>query len=109
MEEHLTTLNPSDGYAVLINTFRVQPERAEALIKILADATDTMRNMPGFVSANLHLSSDKTRVVNYAQWRSQTDFEMMLQNEEAKPHMKAAADLADSYEPILYSLRVSGS
>lgn len=29
---------------------------------------------PGFTSANLHISLDKTRVVNYAQWRSKEDF-----------------------------------
>ena len=109
MEAALTTLDPKDGYTVLINTFNVRPERAEALIKVLAEATDTMRGMPGFVSANLHLSQDGTRVVNYAQWRSKTDFDSMLQNPEAQPHMQAAADLADSYEPILYTLRVSES
>ena len=105
----MTKLDPSDGHAVLINTFIVRPEKAEELVKVLAEATETMRTMAGFVSANLHVSRDRTRVVNYAQWRSDADFKAMLGNEDARPHIKAAADLAESYEPMVYSLEYSGS
>ena len=104
----MTTLNPEDGYAVLINTFMVQPEKAEALLQVLEDATATMKRMPGFVSANLHLAQDRKRVVNYVQWRSEADFKAMLQNKDAQPHMKAAAGLVESYEPLLYTLTFSG-
>lgn len=105
----MTKLDPSDGYAVLINTFTVHPERAEELVKVLAEATATMRSMAGFVSANLHVSRDRTRVVNYAQWRSDADFKAMLGNERAQPHMKTAADLAESYDPMVYALEYSTS
>lgn len=105
----MVTLDPNNGYATLINTFEVEPEQADALIRILEDATKTMRSMPGFVSASLHLSRDQTRVVNYAQWKSEGDFQAMLRNADAQPHMKAAADLAKSFEPVLYTLKFSGS
>ena len=105
----MTKLDPSDGYAVLINTFTIQPEKAEALVKVLAEATETMRTMTGFVSANLHISRDRTRVVNYAQWRSDADYKAMLGNEQAQPHMKEAAGLAESFEPMVYSLEYSSS
>lgn len=104
----MVTLNPNDRYVTLINTFEVEPEQADALIEILENATQTMRSMAGFVSANLHLSRDRTRVVNYAQWASEDDFQAMLGNTEARPHMKAAADLAKSFEPVLYTLKFSG-
>jgi hypothetical protein len=42
-------------------------------------------------------------VVNYAQWRSQADFEAMLQNREAQAHMGRAAELA-RVEPHLYAV-----
>ena len=105
----MAMLDPTDGYAVLINTFTVQPEKAEALLRMLEEATEIMRRMPGFVSANLHVSQDRKRVVNYAQWRSKADFEAMLGNADARPHMQAAADLAEGYEPVLYSLEYSSS
>lgn len=104
----MANLDPSDNYAVLINTFVIRPEKADELLKVLTEATDAMNRLPGFISANLHLSYDRTRVVNYAQWRSEADFRSMLQNPEAQPHMKAAAELAESFEPILYSLEFSG-
>ena len=59
-----------------------------------------MQHLPGFISANIHRSHDGRRVVNYAQWRSRTDFETMLRNPEAQPHMARAAELAD-FDPIL--------
>lgn len=100
----MTTLNPDDKYFTLINTFEVNPEDAEKLIDILHEAAATMRELRGFVSANLHLSNDRKRVVNYAQWRTRADFDAMLKDPGAQPHMKAAADLAKSYDPAFYTL-----
>lgn len=82
--------------------FHVKPENQDALVDLLIDATErTMEHQPGFISANFHKSYDGKRIVNYAQWRSRDDFEAMLQNPEAIPHMKRAAELAESYDPIL--------
>jgi quinol monooxygenase YgiN len=101
----MTTIREDDFSVALINTFYVKPEKADELVKLLTKATDeVMRHQPGFISANLHISLDKTRVVNYAQWRSKEDFERMQQNPDAKPHMKQAAELAERFEPILYSV-----
>ena len=59
-----------------------------------------MKTLPGFVSANIHLSLDGKKVVNYAQWRSQADFDAMKRNPSAKTHMAAVAALAE-FEPIV--------
>jgi quinol monooxygenase YgiN len=104
----MATLDPKNGYAVLINTFYVAPEKAEQLLAILERATDeTMRARPGFVSANLHISDDRTRIVNYAQWRSRGDFEAMLQDPTARVHMHEAANVATSFDPVIFELRYS--
>ena len=85
----------------LINVFTVAPEKQEELVDLLIEATEqTMRHLPGFISANIHKSYDGRRVVNYAQWRSRDDFDAMLKNQEAVPHMKRAAELAQ-FDPIL--------
>jgi heme-degrading monooxygenase HmoA len=63
-----------------------------------------MNKVPGYVSANIHRSLDGTRVVNYAQWRSREDFEAMLRNPEAAPHMREAAEIAERFEPHLYEV-----
>lgn len=102
----MTTLNTNDGNLTLINTFTVDPARAEELIDLLSRATqETMRRLPGFVSANLHLALDRKHVANYAQWRSREDFDAMLKNPAAQVHMREALEVADSYDPILYELR----
>lgn len=103
----MTTLDPADDYVTLINTFQVKPERADELAEFLHHASEAMSSLPGFVSANLHVSEDKTRVVNYAQWRSKADLEGMYRNPEAQPHLKQAAALAESFDPVLYTLRFS--
>ena len=89
----------------LINTFVVAPGDADRLVTLLDEATDgIMRDMPGFMSANIHKSLDGTLVVNYAQWRSKEDFETMRANPEAAPHMRKAAELAERFEPVLYEV-----
>ena len=103
----MTTLDPNDNFVTLINTFQVKPERADELAELLHHASEVMSALPGFISANLHISEDKTRVVNYAQWRAKTDMEAMLRSPEAQPHLKSAAELAESYDPVLYTLRFS--
>ena len=104
----MATLDPKDGYAVLINTFHVAPERADQLLALLERATkETMRSRPGFVSANLHVSTDRTRVVNYAQWRSRIDFETMLQDPQARIHIQEATEIATSVDPVICELRYS--
>lgn len=101
----MTTLNPSDGYFTMINTFEVDPDNAEKLLDVLHEASGPIGKLPGFVSANLHVSVDRTRVVNYVQWRTRADFDAMQKNPEVRPHMKEAADLAKSFEPVFYDLR----
>lgn len=104
----MTTDYPTDNELVLINTFTVEPADSEALLKILSDATEqVIRHMPGFISVKLHVSSDKRHVANYARWRSMEDLQAMMQDPEAQSHMKTAADIAASFQPIYYALRGS--
>ncbi len=97
----MSTIEKGRRVMTLINVFTVKPENHSRLVQLLVEATEkTMKTLPGFVSANIHRSLDGTRVVNYAQWRSQADFDAMRKNPSAKPHMEAAAALAD-FEPIV--------
>jgi quinol monooxygenase YgiN len=104
----MTTLDPNDGYVVLINTFKVEPDRAEELLGALSRATEQeMRQRPGFISANLHMSQDRRHVANYAQWRSQAHLNAMMADPAARAHMQEAAAIATSFDPIYYALRES--
>lgn len=95
------SIQPEADCLTLINVFVVAPERQKELVDLLVHATEvTMQRLPGFISASIHQSHDGRRVVNYAQWRSREDFETMLANPEARPHMAQAAAMAD-FDPIL--------
>jgi heme-degrading monooxygenase HmoA len=101
----MTEIKAHADYATLINVFTVEPDRAEELAGLLSRATDeVMQHLPGFRSANIHLSDDHTRVVNYAQWDSPEAFETMLSNPEAQVHMRLAAEIAVGFEPKLYTV-----
>ena len=97
----MATIAKGQSVLTLVNVFTVKPEDQNKLVQVLIDATEqTMKHAAGFVSASIHKSYDGTKVVNYAQWRSQKDFDAMRQDPKAKPHMVAAAALA-AFEPIL--------
>ncbi|OCB56975.1 antibiotic biosynthesis monooxygenase [Mycobacterium vulneris] len=101
----MTTIQEHSDHATLINVFTVEPQRAADLVELLRQATDdVMRHVPGFITANIHLSTDGTRVVNYAQWRSADDFRAMLADPVTREHMGRCADIAVSYDPHLYTV-----
>jgi quinol monooxygenase YgiN len=105
MNPTTTTIAKGAQCVTLVNVFVVEPTKQQRLVEVLVEATETtMRHLPGFISANIHKSLDGTRVVNYAQWRSVDDFQAMLKNPEAIPHMQQAASLAASFDPNLYEV-----
>ena len=97
----MSTIEKGNRVLTLMNVFTVEPEKQQALVTLLIEATEqTMKHLPGFVSANIHRSLDGKKVVNYAQWESLDAFEAMRKSPQAIPHMQAAANLAN-FEPIL--------
>lgn len=63
---HLTTL---------INIFETDPQRQQSLVDTWLTAGKPLTEHPGFVVAALHRSTDGTRMVNYAHWRSPADWQ----------------------------------
>ncbi len=62
----------------LINVFETTPEQQQALIEQWIRFTEEVKKEPGYIGTALHRSKDGTRVVNYAQWRSEADFDSFL-------------------------------
>lgn len=101
----MTTIDRHAPYATLINVFTVEPQHAAALADALSEATETvMRFQDGFRSANIHVSTDGTRVVNYAQWDSAAAYERMFADPVAREHMGRVAALAVGFDPHLYTV-----
>jgi len=60
--------------------------------------------VPDFVSANIHLSTDRTRVVNYAQCQSAQAYQAIFEDPSVRAHMEVCAGVATSFEPHLYTV-----
>jgi Antibiotic biosynthesis monooxygenase len=61
----ITEINPDENILTLINTFDVELGKQQELVDLLAEATtDVMRHLDGFISANIHQSSDGSYVAN---------------------------------------------
>jgi heme-degrading monooxygenase HmoA len=100
-----TTIEAKSGLTTFINVFVVEPGRQQELVDSLATTVDdVLRHVPGFVSANIHASSDGTRVVNYAQWESQQHFLAMMADPVVRDHMIRVGRVAASVEPRQYEV-----
>ncbi|MGW2720265.1 antibiotic biosynthesis monooxygenase family protein [Streptomyces sp. NPDC001492] len=83
----MTRLSLNDQHYTLVNTFTVSPDDQEKLYRHLVDITErTIRHLPGFISANFHLSHDGNQVLNYAQWESEESFRAMHALPELREH-----------------------
>jgi len=87
------------------NLVTVSPENQQQLVDLLVEATQsTIRKFPGYISNTYHKSLDGTKVTTYAQWRSQANFEAMLQSLETAQELQAFSQLATSFEAHLYEV-----
>ena len=90
-----TTISKETHYYTLINTFTVEPVHQQTVVDLLTEITSTrVVHQPGFVSSSLHKSHDGKRVIMYAQWRSQKDYEAMRGGDESKARLEKLMSLA---------------
>ena len=79
----MPTIAKHNEVVTVIFSLATEPARQQDLIDLMIDALETTtKHQPGFVSASLHKSLDGTRVFNYAQWRSQAEYEAFAQSSE---------------------------
>ena len=86
----------------VINVFEVKPEQQQELIDQWIRFVEEVAGEPGMIGTALHRSTDGTRVVNYAQWRSKEDFESFVQ--EYHEQMEVRRPLAQRVDPHLYEV-----
>jgi antibiotic biosynthesis monooxygenase (ABM) superfamily enzyme len=99
-----TTISQNADLVTLVNVFKVKPNHQQQLVDMLIEATEeVMKDLPGFVSANIHKSLDGEWVTNYAQWKSVEDFRGIFKNPDALKHMPKIGEIAES-SPVLYEV-----
>ena len=74
MDNHVTLfeqLAQEVGPVILVNTFRVEPEDAEALLEAWATDAAYLKSKPGFISTQLHRGiAGSSTFLNVAVWES---------------------------------------
>ena len=86
----------------LINVFETKPEQQQEVIDQWIRFVEAVTDEPGMIGAALHRSTDGTRVVNYAQWRSEEDFESFVK--KYREQMEARRPFAERVDPHLYEV-----
>ena len=89
-----SVITPDSSVVTLINVFTVEPADQQRLVEIWQRSTDeTIRHLPGFVSANIHRSLDGSKVINYAQWESREAFIAMVNDPDAAAWLTQLAEI----------------
>jgi quinol monooxygenase YgiN len=89
-----TTIRADRACVTLINVFTVQPADQQRLVELWQRSTEeTIRHLPGFISASIHRSLDGTKVVNYAQWESGESFSAMLRDPAARAWLEQLGEI----------------
>jgi len=92
-----------EGHLVtLINVFETTPEQQQALIEQWVHFVEAVKGEPGLIGTALHRSTDGARVINYAQWRSEADWDRFVQ--KYREQFAPRAQLAVHVDPHLYEV-----
>jgi len=90
---------------VLINIFTIDPDKAEQFVATqVAEYKRLKGQFPGSYTANLHVSLDRTRAANYANFTSVEDYMAMRNSPEFADHLKRLQGLVVKAEPQLYQV-----
>ncbi len=97
------TITPGDQVLTLINTYTCADVRQGDLVAVLDESiTETFSLVEGFISASVHASLDRTRVITYIQWRSVEDFDRAELNPKVSEHLEKIMSVAESADPRLF-------
>ncbi len=102
----MPTIAKNNDVITVIVIFAVEPERQQELVDTIREFVETgVKHQPGFVSSSIHKSLDGMRVMNYAQWKSQEDYQAFVNNSQLQALGKKLSqfDLRDShiYEVVI--------
>lgn len=79
----------SDYFTVIVS-FETEPDEQEAALEKIGRYIETfLSQQPGFVQSRLHQSRDGKRVLNYAQWQSESDFQNFAEKAQTHPDLPA--------------------
>lgn len=85
-----------------INVFSTRPEQQQELLENWSRRSGSAKGEPGMLGIALHRSRDATRVVSYAQWRSEEDLNCF--RKKFHKHIEALGPFAERVDPHIYEV-----
>lgn len=113
----MTTIEKGTKLCTVMNTFTVAPENLQRFLDLMVEFNEAVvSKQAGYVSTNLHVSADRTHVVNYTQWRSREHFAAVFMgapSDEVKVYFQKIRPLAEPhprfYDEVHYSHSAEGA
>ena len=91
----MTTIKVDKDIITLINVFTVDPSKQQQLVDALVETTKQVWCLQdGYISASIHKSQDRKKVVNYVQYKGKEAFDKRLDNPEAIVRMNKVLSIA---------------
>lgn len=91
----MTTIEINKDIVTLINVFTVDPSKQQVLVDALIGTTKKVWHLQdGYISASIHKSRDRKKVVNYVQYKSKEAFDKRLDDPQAMVHMNKILSMA---------------
>ncbi|WAP67191.1 antibiotic biosynthesis monooxygenase family protein [Jiella pelagia] len=102
-------LEDEGGPVILINTFIVPPEDADALLKAWTNDAAVMKRQPGFISTQLHRGiAGSGTFLNYAVWQSTAHFRAAFNNPEFQAQLGDYPETTTASPHLFRKVDVSG-
>ena len=99
----------TSGPVVLVNTFVVPPEDADALLDIWSRDAAVMKRQPGFISTQLHRgTAGSGTFLNYAVWQSTAHFRDAFADPEFRAQLGAYPESATASPHLFRKVEVPG-
>ena len=103
----MPTIAKHNDLITVIIIFAVEPERQQELIDTILEFLEVVKHQPGFVSSSIHRSIDGVRVMNYAQWKTHSDYQAFIDNSEMRKLVEAKLSQFQIHEAHVYEVVVS--
>jgi heme-degrading monooxygenase HmoA len=94
----------SNGVVTQITTVKLPPDNEDEVLDLMIERARFMATQPGFVSINLHRSTDHSHVVNYIQWADADQLKAAHHSPEFRKKWPKFGELAEEIEPCLYEV-----
>jgi quinol monooxygenase YgiN len=101
----ITIESGGTGFTLVVTYVCAEQKQDEVVAAIERAIAEVYSRQAGFVSASVHASLDKTRVLNYAQWERVEDFDATGQVPEVQERIAQITALVESADPRLYRVR----